>query len=238
MYLDSDTLTRNEKDILLIYIKTGCDAISKKLRLMVHKFKTWMQENVSVEIYRDILFTIPGTIRKEVPMLQDRWEEIKMAYHTECSVILSDYYTWFNCSVLRAVLEDAKTLTHKDPKEILLILQSYTEEVHRFCRRNIFECPPPSDLDVSKSFVLIVEKYQVLDEKTFTAEEIEIFKATLIGTLDIDITTLKICTLSEIRGSGHYTQWRPPLLESNTKPYVLCCCKSWSSVCIISLSLP
>ena len=200
LYLDTGTLTKNEKDILLLKVKADADAISKEHRHMIHKFKTWMKENVSVEDYRDILFNIPGTIRKEVPMLQDRRKEIKVADHLECSLILSDYYTWFNCSVLKIVLEDAKNSTLKDPTDILSVLQSYTEEVHKYCKRNIFECPPPSCMSPIKGttyFSLKVEKYQVLDQKTFTAEEIQLFEATLMTSLNIEQYALKLCTVAE-----------------------------------------
>ena len=120
-----------------------------------------------------------------------------MADHTECSVILSDYYTWFNCDVLKIVLQTAKMLTQKDPKDILSILQSYVEELHKFCKRNIFECPPFSPMSSIKGttyFSLKVEKYQVLDQKTFTAEEIQ---ATLMTSLNIEQYALKLCTVAE-----------------------------------------
>ena len=200
LYLDIGTLTKNERGLLLLKVKADADAIKTDHLQMILKFNTWMKENVSVENYRDILFYIPGTIKKKVPMLQDRWKEIKAADHSECSVILSDYYTWFNCSVLKLVVEVAKTLTLKDPTDILSILQSYTEEVHKYCRRNIFECPPPSCMSPTKCttyFSLKVEKHQIIDEKIFTAEEIQLFEATLMTSLCIEQYALKLCTVAE-----------------------------------------
>ena len=200
LYLDTRTLTKNEKDILLLKVKADADAINTGHRHMILKFKTWMKQNVSVENYRDILLNIPGTIRKEVTMLQDRWEDIKEADHSKHSQILSNYYSWFNCSILKIVLEDAKTLTHNDPRDILSILQSYTEAVHKYCKRNIFECPPPSGVSPTQGTTYIslkVEKYQVLDEKTFTAEEIQLFEATLMTSLNIEQYALKLCTAAD-----------------------------------------
>ena len=200
LYLDAGTLTKNEKDSLLLKVKADADAISKDHLHMILKFNTWMEDNVPVKNYRTILFNIPGTIRKEVPMLRDRWKEIKVADHTECSVILSDYYTWFNCDVLKIVLQTAKTLTQKDPKDMLSTLQSYTEELHKYCKRNIFECPPPSSMSPTKGttyFSLKLERYQVLDQKTFTAEEIQLFEATLMTSLNIEQYVLKLCTVAE-----------------------------------------
>ena len=200
LYLDIGTLTKKERDILLLKVKTDADAIQKDHREMILKFTTWMEENVSVENYRKILFNTPGTIKNEVPMLQDRWKEIKAADHSECSVILYDYYTWFNCSILKTVVEDAKALTHKDPTDILSILQSYTEKVQKYSKRNIFECPPPSYMSPTKGttyFSLKVEKHQVIDENKFTAEEIQLLEAKLMTSFNIEQYTLKLCTVVE-----------------------------------------
>lgn len=200
LYLDTDTLTQNERDILLLKVQGDADAIITDHVQMKLTFNTWMKENVSVENYRDILFNIPGTIKNEVPMLQDRWKEIKAADHSECSVILSDYYTWFNCSVLKIVLEAAKTLTHKDPTDILSILHSYTEEVHKYCKRNIFECPPSSCMSPTQGttyLLLKVVTHQVIDKKIYTAEEIQLFEATLMTSLNIKQYALKLCTVAE-----------------------------------------
>ena len=159
LYLqDICTLTQNENDILLLKVKDDADVIDGKYRHMILRFETWMEENVTVEDYRKILLKIPGTMRIDVPMLKDRRKDIKAADHLDCSAILSDYYTWFNCSVLKKVLEDAKTLTNKGPVEILSILQSYTEDVHKYCKRNIFECPPPSCMSSTKGTTYCILK--------------------------------------------------------------------------------
>ena len=200
MYLNSGALTQNEKDILLLKLKADANGINQKHGNMVLKFETWMEENVTVEQYRKILLKIPGTIKNDALMLKDRRKDIKAADHSDCLAILSDYYTWFNCSVLKQVLEYAKTLTCKDPTDILSILQSYTEEVHKYCKRNIFECPPPSCMSSTKGttyFVLKLEKHQVLDERTFTADEIRLFEATLMTFLNIPEYILKLHTFGD-----------------------------------------
>ena len=202
MYLDIGTLTEYETHILLLKLKADADAIDEKHRNMVLKFETWMEENVTVEQYRKILLKIPGTLRKDVPMLKDRRKEIKAADHFECSAILADYYTWFDCSVLKQVVQIAKTLTKKDPIEIMSTLQSYTEEVHKYCKRNIFECPPPACMSSTKGntyFKLILESHQneIFDDKIFTAERIKLVNATLTEYLNIPGYVLKLCTFAE-----------------------------------------
>ena len=146
---------------------------------MVLKFQVWMKKNVAVKQYRQILLNLQGSLRKDVPMLKDRWDAIKVANHLDCSAILSSYYTWFNCSVLKQVLEDAKTLTHRDPKEILSALQSYTEEVLMYCKRNIFECPPPSNMSPTKGttyFLLKLKTHQIIDEKNSLQKKFDYLK--------------------------------------------------------------
>ena len=199
-YLDIDALTQNEKDNLRLQIKADADCIDEKYCNVVLQFRMWMNSNVSIDEYRNILSNIPGTIKNDVPMLKDRWNEIKVADHLECSVILSNYYTWFNCSVLKQVVQNAKTLTSKDPTKILSILQSYTEEVHNYCKRNIFECPPHSSMSPTKGttyFILKLEGHQVLDEKAFTAEEIGLVNAMLMKNLNIPKYVLKLCTVAK-----------------------------------------
>ena len=200
LYLNSGALTQNEKDILLLKLQADADGINQKHGNMVLKFETWMEENVTVEQYRKILLKIPGTMRNDVPMLKDRLKEIEVANYFNCSAILSGYYTWFNCSVLKQVLEYAKTLTRKDPTDVLSNLQSYTEEVHKYCKRNIFECPPSSCMSSTKGttyFILKLEKHQVLDERTFTADEIRLFEATLMTFLNIPEYILKLHTFGD-----------------------------------------
>ena len=108
LYLDHDTLTQNEKDILLLKLQEDADAIDRKYSTMVVEFEYWMEINVVVTIYRKILSKVPGSMLNNVPLLKDRWTEIKIADHADCSVLLSDYHTWFNCSALKQALELAK----------------------------------------------------------------------------------------------------------------------------------
>ena len=200
LYCDCGTLTQNEKDILRLKLKADADWIDEKYCKVVLEFRNWMKDNVFTVDYRNILSTIPGTLRNDVPMLKDRWKEINMADHLNCSVILADYCTWFDCSVMKKVVQNVNTLTKKDPTEIMSILQSYTEEVHKYCKRNIFECPPPSDMSVTKGttyFILKLERHLVLDEIEFAAEEIGRVKAILTEYFNVPEYVLKLCTVAD-----------------------------------------
>ena len=60
-------------------------------------------------------------------LYKGRWKEIGAADHFECSAILSDYYTWFNCDILRKGIETVQTKTQNDRIDILSSLKSYAD---------------------------------------------------------------------------------------------------------------
>ena len=161
--LNRPGLSPNEKDSLLLQVTADAEAIFDQLRDVVIQFKSWMEENVSIEEYRKVLTSIPGmkSGRKDVPMLTDRWKEIRAADHFECSAILSDYYTWFNCDILRKVVQTVKTKTQNDRTDILSSLKSYVDEVYRYSKRNIFECPASSGLARIKGITYFILKVSI-----------------------------------------------------------------------------
>ena len=200
MHLDYDTLTQYEKSILLLKLQEDADTIDEAYFTMVQRFKVWMEKNVSVEDYRDLLLSIPGTMMNTVPLLKDRWDEIKIATHKDCSALLSHYHTWFNCSVLKQVLQRAKILTNNDPAVVLCSLQSYTEEMLNYCKRNIFECPPPSTMSPVKGttyFTLKTKDHQLIDKKQFTADEIHLLTAKIMTLFKIEEYVLQLCSFTK-----------------------------------------
>ena len=201
MYLDYNTLTRNERGTLLLKLKEDADIIDEAYFSVVHQFNDWMKNNVSVEDYREILSRIPGTMKNNVPLLKDRWKEIRAAAdHPDCSALLSDYHTWFNCSVLKIILQRAKTITTNDPTEVLSILQSYTEKMLEYSKRSIFECPPPSDMSSKKGTTYCIFKtidHQLPEEKQFTANEIELLTTNIMVQFNIEEYVLLLRTFTE-----------------------------------------
>ena len=170
---------------------------------MVSQFNNWMENNVSVKQYRKLLSSIPGTVRNNVPLLTDRWSEIKTADHSDLSVILSKYHTWFNCSILKQLLRLAKIETNSDPNEVLSSLQSYTEKMLKYCRRNIFECPPPSGMSSTKGtgttyFTFKLMENRLSDMKQFTtADEIQLLQANIMILFEIEEYVLQLSTFSK-----------------------------------------
>ena len=201
VYLDYNTLTRNERGTLLLKLKEDADIIDEAYFSVVHQFNDWMKNNVSVEDYREILSRIPGTMKNNVPLLKDRWKEIRAAAdHPDCSALLSDYHTWFNCSVLKIVLQRAKTITTNDPTEVLSILRSYTEKMLEYSKRSIFECPSPSDMSSTKGTTYCIFKmidHQLPEEKQFTVNEIELLTTNIMVQFNIEEYVLLLRTFTE-----------------------------------------
>ena len=200
LYLDHDTLSRNEKDILLLKVEDDADIFDDSYFTVVNQFDDWMINNVPVEKYRKILSSIPGTMKNNVPLLKDRWKEIKDADHSDLSVLLTDYHTWFNCSVLKHILQRAKTVTRHDPTEVLSSLQTYTEKMLEYSKQNIFECPPPSVMSSTKGTTYCIFKmkdHQLHEEKQFTADEINRLTAKIMTQCNIEEYDLKLCTFNK-----------------------------------------
>ena len=200
--LNTPGLSPNVKDSLLLQVTADADVIFDQLRDVVIQFKSWMEENVSIEEYKKVLTSIPGMMsgKKDVAMLTDRWKEIGAADHFACSAILSDYYTWFNCDVLRKVIATVKTKTQNDRTDILSSLKSYVDEVYKYSKRNIFECPASSGLPRIKGityFILKVSIAQLPENNEITAEQIATFTAKLKQSLQLEDYTLKLCTVGK-----------------------------------------
>ena len=201
MFLNTSSLTQKEKGILLSQLKQDADAIFKQWDIIVSQFSNWIETNVSLEEYKKILITVPGftSARKEVPMLRDRKQDIMAAKsHLECFAILSDYFSWFNYSILETVIYKAKVFTQKDSSEFLFKVRIYGEELCKYCKRNIYECPAPSGMSSTKSstfLVLKVTEDQLSDVEMVSAERIELFKYELMKPFEIEEYVLNLHTV-------------------------------------------
>lgn len=198
MFLDTSSLTQKEKDILLLKLEDDMKTILKQWDSVVSQFRSWMKANFSLDECKEILSRVPGMASemKEVPMFTDREQQIVDAKnYLECFVMLSHYYSWFDCSVLEAVV----TSTEKDSSKFLSSLRSYTDQLHNYCKRNIFECPAPSSMSSTKGTTFLVLKLtgdQWSNAKNVSAEKIKKFNAKLMKTLEIPNYALKLCAVN------------------------------------------
>ena len=197
MYLDTSSLSQKEKDMLLLKLEDDMKAMFKQWDMVVYQFRRWMKESFSLDECKEILSTVPGKASemKEVPIFTDRVQEIVAAKsYLECFVILSHYYSWFDCFILETVA----TSSIKDSSEFLSSLRSYKDQLHNYCKRNIFECPAPSLMSSTKGTTFLVLKLtgdQWSNAKMVTAEKIQRFKAELMKTFETPNYALNLCTV-------------------------------------------
>ena len=93
----------------------------------------------------------------------------------------------------------SQTLTKNDPTEVLSSLQSYTEEMLKYCKRNVFECPPPSVMSSTKgtTYCILKMKNHQSDEKQLTADEIQLLTAKIMTMFVIEEYVLQLRTFTE-----------------------------------------
>ena len=203
MYLDTSSLTQMQEGILLSQLKKDEDAIFDQWGTIVDKFSSWMDANISLEVYKKILLYIPGftSARKEVAMLRDRKQDIMAAKsHLECFAILTDYFSWFNYSILETVIKKAKENTQSDSSEFFSSLQFYVAQLHKYCKRNIFECPVPLGISSTKSstfLVLKVTEDQLSEVRTVSAEKTKLFTYELMKPFEIQDYVLNLHTVGD-----------------------------------------
>ena len=203
MYLDTSTLTQKQEGILLSQLMKDADVISDQWDTVVCYFSRWMNENVSLEVYKEILLTIPGftSARKAVPMFKDREQDIIAAKsHLECFAILSRYHSWFNYFILETIISKAEKRTQKDSSEFLSSLRSYEHKLLQYCKRNIFECPKPSGVSSTKCstfLVLKVTEDQMSDVKMVSTEKIIVFTYKLMQPFEIQGYVLNLHTVGD-----------------------------------------
>ena len=199
-FINLDTTGLSTSQIL--QIKADAEAIFELFSKVTHEFDIWMEKNVSIEEYRKVLTRMQGVMpwNKSATMLMDRREDIRAANHGECSTILSSYYTWFNCDILRKIVEIVKTETRSDKVKLISSLKSYKDEVSRYSKRSMFECPAPSGLARTKGTtycVLKVSDDQFCEKKNITAEEIATFTAKLMQSFRLQEYAMKLCTVDK-----------------------------------------
>ena len=199
MYLDTSSLNQKQKDILLLQLNKDADAIFGQWDQFVYQFSSWIKGNVSLEDYKEIILTLPGmtSARKDVQMFYDRKREIVAATsYLECFMVLSDYWSWFNCSILETIIRNAMGRTQKDSSKLVSSLQLYMDQLHKYCKRNIYECPAPSCMSSTKDtrtfLVLKVTEDQLSNVNMVSAEKIKLFTAELMKSFEIQDYVLNL----------------------------------------------
>ena len=108
-----------------------------------------------------------------IPALLHRSEDLKNATTLQdVFIIVQDYCSFFNYEIIGYIIKHLGTEKDK------LKLQEYKEELKRYSRRRVFECPPEYGSRADLSQVYVVVKLDK-DFECFTVEALQIFKGKL-----------------------------------------------------------
>ena len=108
-----------------------------------------------------------------IPALLHRSEELKNATTIQAVfIILQDYCSFFNYEIIGYII--AELGTEKDKAK----LQLYEDELKRYSKRRVFECPLEYGSRADPSQVYVVVKLDKTLE-SFTLEELQVFKEKL-----------------------------------------------------------
>ena len=239
-YLDTSQLKQCEKDILLLQLSQDEETINNQLLILVDNFNSWMEKNASLDLYKKILLTLPGMApaTNEKRMLSDRKQEINAAKnHLDCFTILSDYYSWFNYSILEKAVNEVNRKTQNDSSEFLFNLESYKDQLHKYCKRNIFECPAPLCMSTTNGItylVLKVTEHQLSNVNIVSAEQVEIFTAKLMTSFKIPDYVLNLRTVR--KGCIELVYSIPQCIYNELFPLNVDQCKSLAMLGVIELT--
>ena len=203
MYLDTSSLTQKQKCTLFLQLHKEAETISDQFSIVVDTFCSWMEENVSLMEYKQILCTLQGikSPKKKVHMLHDRTEEIAATEdHMRCFAIVSDYFSWFDCSILKKIVTKGEKKTQKDSSAFRSSFESYMDQLLKYCRRNIYECPDPSSISSTKGILTflvlkVTEDYLSNGYDIISADKINKFKAELMNPFEIEDYVLNLRTV-------------------------------------------
>ena len=118
------------------------------------------------------------------PLLDEHSEEINRAKTiSEIFNILCAYWNYLNCEILEYIIELYGTPDDKDR------LKSYSEELHKFCERRIFELPESGNA-LSPSQEKFVVKLNV--REGITCKEVRRIKGRIAKILRVNLAALVI----------------------------------------------
>ena len=118
-------------------------------------------------------------------VLEDCCDDIKDAENIfDVFCLLRPYYSFFDCHVIKHIVESPSLCTNDDRKG----LAGYLAELEVFCKRNVFECPHIANCD-DQLRTLVMKVHDTI-VKTFTIEAIDEFRAKLAEALGLEGHTL------------------------------------------------
>ena len=131
---------------------------------------------------------------KPVPLLLNQLDEIKRAENVdEVFSILSSYYSFFNYVIIEKLIDWFGTTEDKK------LLETYTENFKKFCKRRTFECPPNKFGHINKGKTnLIMKVEESWDPKEgCPLENVLHLRNSLADILEVELETLLLCQIQK-----------------------------------------
>lgn len=136
------------------------------------------------------LNTFPVKKRTNSPLLQEQLEEIrKQESIDDAFYILHSYGSFFDCYILKHIVSSLGTESDKAK------LKQYEEDLHNYCKRNIFECPHFSNSDSSKTQMVL--KVDEIVTRMYTLNALRDFRENFATILGLEGHALLLHTVEE-----------------------------------------
>ena len=203
-FINTKEMSDSERDILKFRLCTESDEILNKFDHFCIEINTWLEQKVSLKMYKKILKNIRAFSEalngqdSSSNLLMSRSVEIsEVQEHQTLHNIVNDYVNWFNYKLLKEIVDRACQRLKIDRKDCGLNLTSYETELHSFCKRCIYECPIPEN-DLNKHSKYLCVKVQMPEEYIkIKGTKIEEFQGGLSIALGLTSYTLKLWLVAD-----------------------------------------
>lgn len=126
----------------------------------------------------------------DTPLLQDRFTEIKNAQDIDDVFdILTDYTSFFNCSIIEHIVKEHGT------KQDKAALEAYHSDLMEYCKRNIFECPAYSPLKRGLATLVLKVEDEVVENGNM--KHLNSLTSKVSRALSLSKFTLNLCNVEK-----------------------------------------
>ena len=172
--------------------------MSKKYDNITKEFRLMMEKKVQLSSFKTALESISGfdSFKSDFCALQCQTKKIRSAKtHSKLVDIIKNYTTWFDCTLLKRIVEEC--VEKEDYDSFCICFKIYEEERRSYCRRGIFECP---------SYLFSKNKLQpntrlfcllVSDDKIQNFEQLDLFEGRLCSHFGISRFNLMLCSIGK-----------------------------------------
>ena len=137
-------LSTSEQEELMVTLYDDEKSMKRQFGKLVVQTRDSVEERIKVVKFAGSILALgaydPAPGERDQSLLDEHSEEIKKAGSiSEIFNILSTYWNYLNYEILEVIIKQYGT-SEDDER-----LRKYDEELHKFCKRRIFELPPESN---------------------------------------------------------------------------------------------